>query len=215
MYGRVRRAGVPVGHLAAAERDLARVGVLAAVDALGVGLAGGHHARRAERRRPLDLARRRPVARVEEARRGALGRLAALEPRPGGGHRVAALLDRRADRLEVARRRRAVDRRRRALVRAERLLVVRLRRLARRPASARRGRARGSRRRARRRPRARRRAPPRSAAAARPAACATRERDEQPDPAHTRIRNANGTKRGHARRRSRASGRAARRRCGR
>ena len=42
------------------------------------------------------------MARVEEARRGALGRLLALEPRPRGGHRVAALLDRRADRLELA-----------------------------------------------------------------------------------------------------------------
>jgi hypothetical protein len=41
------------------------------------------------------------VARVEEARRRALGRRLALEPRAGRGHRVAALLDGRADRLEL------------------------------------------------------------------------------------------------------------------
>ena len=105
------------------------------------------------------------MARVEEARRGALGRLLALQPRAGGGHRVAALLDRRADRLEVLRRARAVDRGRRPLVGAERGLVVGLRLLAARPASGRRGRARGSRRRARPRRRGRCRGPPRSCCA--------------------------------------------------
>ena len=126
MYGAYAGPGVPVRDAPAADGDLARIGVLAALDALGVGLASRDGAGLAPRRRPLDLARRRAVARVEEAGRRALRRLAALEAGARRGHRVAALLGRLADRLEVLRAARGVDRARRALVGAESLLVVAL-----------------------------------------------------------------------------------------
>ena len=64
------------------------------------------------------------MARVEEARRRALGRLAALEPGARRGHREAALLGRLADRLEVLGAAGPVDGGRGALIGAERLLVV-------------------------------------------------------------------------------------------
>src|SRR3954453_6366676 len=123
----VRGAGVPVRDLAAADHDLARVGLLAALDALGIGLADRHLPGLAPRRGVHHGSRGRAVARVEEAGRGPLGRLLALEARPRGGHRVAPLLDGGAHRLELLRRAGAVDRRRRPLVGAERGLVVGLR----------------------------------------------------------------------------------------
>ena len=155
MYGRVGRAGVPVGHALAADRDLARIGLLAALDPLGVGLAGGHHARLAPRRRPLHLARRRAVARVEEARRRALGgsrpsrraRAEAIAKRPSS----AALADAARGPRGCARGRRRPTRarRRRAPARSRPWPP------GRRWASGCRGRARGSPRRAGRRRRAR------------------------------------------------------------
>src|SRR5829696_8072623 len=98
---RVHRPRIPVGHALAADHDLAGLGVLAALDALGVGLAGRHDARGAAGRGPLDVAVRRAVARVEEAWRAALGRRLAVEHRLGHRHLVAALLQRGRDRLEV------------------------------------------------------------------------------------------------------------------
>jgi hypothetical protein len=53
--------------------DLARLRVVAALDALGIGLARRHRTLLAVRRRPHHVARRRAVARVEEAWRPALG----------------------------------------------------------------------------------------------------------------------------------------------
>src|SRR4051794_28097435 len=92
----VGRRGVP-----RAAGELTRLRVVAALEAQRVGLAGGHGARRAAGRRPLHVAGGGAVAGVEEARRPALGRLAAGQARLGRLHRPAALLEHAADRLEV------------------------------------------------------------------------------------------------------------------
>ena len=72
------------GIALAADGDLARLGLLAALDALGVGLAGGD--RRAARRRPAPTRRRGvdgPWRGSKKHGGAALRRLAAVEPRAG------------------------------------------------------------------------------------------------------------------------------------
>jgi hypothetical protein len=64
------------------------------------------------------------VARIKEAGRPALGRRPALEQRLGGGHRVAALLQRLGNRRQVLRALGAVEDLARTLVGLERLLVA-------------------------------------------------------------------------------------------
>ena len=78
---------------------MARVRLAAVADPHGVRRAGRHRARLAARRRPLHVGHRRPVARVEEAGRPALGHGPALHPRAGGLHLPAPLLELLGDRL--------------------------------------------------------------------------------------------------------------------
>jgi hypothetical protein len=96
-----RHAGTPIGHRAAVERDLAGVGIDAGVDPLRVGLTGRDGPRRAAVRRPLHIARRRAVARIEEARRRAVGRGVAGQLSAHRGHPVAALLARARHGAEI------------------------------------------------------------------------------------------------------------------
>ena len=122
--GRVGRAGVPVGHALPADGDLARVGVLAALDALGVGLAGRH--RRAARPTAATTRPRAPTGRGAGRRSTAACARAARGPRAGRAPRPSRSAPPRPP-CRPARGRRAarpVDRARRALVGAERLLVV-------------------------------------------------------------------------------------------
>src|SRR5262249_14643796 len=93
----VHRARLPVRPAVAADGAGRRVGVLAGEHPLRVGRARGHRPRRPAGRCPHDVLYGRAVLRVEEAGSAPLGHRTALDPRPYGGHEVAAVLQRRGD----------------------------------------------------------------------------------------------------------------------
>jgi len=115
---------VPVVGGTAVHRHLASVGLEALLDAQRVRRARRDGTARSARRSPLDVLGRRPVPRIKEAGGAAFRRLTALQQRLRSGHRVAALLQRLADRSEILRALGAVEDVAGALVCLQGLLVT-------------------------------------------------------------------------------------------